>query len=75
VRLVGDLVWSVLAGLVVVSGLGFVGAGATLGVPGELAWVGGTLVAVGMFTWRRQDPDFWMSDRERLERQLFGREP
>jgi hypothetical protein len=72
VKLVGDLVMSVLAGLVVVSGLGFVGAGATLGVPGELAWVGGTLVAVGMFVWRRQDPDAHLSPREELERRLFG---
>jgi hypothetical protein len=74
VKLVGDLVMSVLSGLAVAAGLG-----APLGWSGTLAWpagpagVIGLVAGVGLFVWRRQDPEAHESPRERLERQLFGR--
>lgn len=72
-RLVGDVVMSVLVGLVVAAGLGWSGAGATLGLPGELAWAVAGVAGLGWFLWRREDPEGHLSPREQLERQLFDR--
>jgi hypothetical protein len=72
VRLIGDLVMSVLVGLAVASGLGWVGAGVTFGLPGGLSGAVGMVAGVGYFIWRREDPEAHLSERERLERQLFG---
>ena len=71
-RIVYDLVISALAGVMVASGLGWWGAGATLGLPGGLAAIGGTVAGTAYFIWRVQDPEAHESPRERLERQLFS---
>ena len=71
-KLVWDVIMSVLVGLVVASGLGWTGAGATLGLPAEVAWVVAGVAGTGYLIWRREDPTAHESPRERLERELFG---
>ena len=71
-RIVYDLVISVLAGFAVASGLGWWGAGATLGLPGGLAALVGAIAGTAYFIHRVQNPEAHESDRERLQRVLFS---
>ena len=71
-RLLWDLVMAVGAGLVVSSGLAWGGGGTTGGLPGTGSLILGAVVGTGYFIWRRQDPAAHESERERLERELFG---